>query len=257
MLFAQMQLPLPFLRVADDGASPGVRPPLVRPDSPVTQSTETPVEFVRVSRARRYILRVRPDGTLRVTVPRGGSRREAQQFVEKQRRWIERERLRVRSEHAPRTWRDGSEILLRGLSVRIAVTPVANGWLVMYGDRRVRVNGTADVRTGIESDLRELARAELVPRLRELAARHGLEPGAVSIRNQRSRWGSCGRSGRIALNFRLVQMPAAIRDYVLLHELMHLRQQNHSRRFWRLVESACPEYRDAERWLRVEGRALF
>ena len=61
----------------------------------------------------------------------------------------------------------------------------------------------------------------------------------------------------IALNFRLVQMPPAVCDYVLLHELMHLRQQNHSRRYWRLVEAVCPNYREAERWLRVEGKALF
>jgi predicted metal-dependent hydrolase len=252
-----MQLPLPFLRVTDDTGTTGARPPLVRPESPVDAAGEALIEFVRVSRARRYILRVRPDGTLRVTVPRGGSCREAQQFVEKQRRWIERERQRVRSEQAPRMWRDGSEILVGGVPVRIAVTPVANGFLVTYGDRRVRIESADDVRAAIEWDLRELARLELVPRLRELAAAHGLAPGAVSIRNQRSRWGSCARNGRIALNFRLVQMPPAIRDYVLLHELMHLRQQNHSRRFWRLVAAACPDYQDAERWLRAEGRALF
>ena len=64
-------------------------------------------------------------------------------------------------------------------------------------------------------------------------------------------------SGRIALNFRLVQMPPFVSDYVLLHELMHLKQQNHSRRFWRLVEAACPEFRAAERWLKTEGRSLF
>ena len=81
--------------------------------------------------------------------------------------------------------------------------------------------------------------------------------GAVTIRNQRSRWGSCARNGNITLNFRLVQMPAHVRDYVLLHELMHIRQQNHSRRFWRLVEAVCPGFRDAERWLRTTGRTLF
>ena len=91
----------------------------------------------------------------------------------------------------------------------------------------------------------------------ELAAKHGLAHGPISIRNQRSRWGSCARTGNIALNYRLVQMPPAVRDYVLVHELMHLRQQNHSRRFWKLVATACPQYRDAERWLRVEGQALF
>ena len=79
----------------------------------------------------------------------------------------------------------------------------------------------------------------------------------VTIRNQRSRWGSCSRSGVIALNFRLVQTPPAVCEYVLIHELMHLREQNHSRRYWYLVEEVCPGFREAERWLRVEGKALF
>jgi len=79
----------------------------------------------------------------------------------------------------------------------------------------------------------------------------------VTIRNQRSRWGSCARNGNIALNFRLIQMPPEVCDYVLIHELMHIRQQNHSRRFWKLVAAACPEFRERERWLRVQGRSLF
>ena len=87
--------------------------------------------------------------------------------------------------------------------------------MVSYGDRRVLARPDADVRTVVETDLRRLAREELEPRLRALAAVYDLEPGRVSIRNQRSRWGSCARDGNIALNFRLVQMPPAIRDYVL------------------------------------------
>jgi hypothetical protein len=216
------------------------------------------VEFVRARRARRYILRVRPDGSLRVTIPRGGSRREAEQFVNAHRGWAERERLRVRGEHAAATWHEGDEILLRGAPVRLALAPGgAAGWLD-YGDRRVRVPpGTADLRPLVETDLRDLARRELVPRLAALAAAHSLQVSRVTIRNQRSRWGSCSRSGAIALNFRLVQVPPEVRDYVLLHELMHLREQNHSRRFWRLVEAACPDFRASERWLRREGKALF
>ena len=215
------------------------------------------IEFVRVRRARRYILRVRPDGTLRVTVPRGGSRREAEQFVRKHQRWIRRERDRVRTEHAPAEWMDGSEILLRGAAVRIVVESGNGTMVVRYGDREVTMAPSANVRPAVEDDLRLIATTELVPRLQELADAHRLAPGSVSIRNQRSRWGSCGRNGNIALNFRLVQMPADVRDYVLLHELMHIRQQNHSRRFWRLVESVCPAFRDAERWLRTMGKTLF
>ena len=126
------------------------------------------------------------------------------------------------------------------------------------GDQRVRIAaGVVNLRPAVELALRRIAGRELVPRLQELAAAHGLSVARVTIRNQRSRWGSCSRRGVIALNFRLVQMPPAVCDYVLLHELMHLRQQNHSRRYWRLVEAVCPEYREAERWLRVEGKALF
>ena len=165
-------------------------------------------------RARRYILRVRPDGTLRVTIPRGGSRAEATTFLAKHTAWVARERERVRDQRA----------------------------------------GLPPER---EAELRALAADTLVPRLYELAAQHGLAVAKVSIRNQRSRWGSCSRAGAISLNFRLVLMPEWVRDYVLIHELMHLRQQNHAPRFWRLVERACPEFRDAERWLRRQGRTLF
>ena len=248
-----MQLPLPFS--PSEGENHGRA--IVGPSPPDARLSEPGIEFVRMRRARRYILRVKPDGSLRVTVPRGGSRREAQEFVDRQRRWIDRERHRVRSEHAPREWRHGTEILLNGDRVTITVVPAADGFLVTYGNRALRVQGAGDLRAVIEADLTELARSELPPRLVDLALLHGLVPGRVSIRDQHSRWGSCARSGGIALNFRLVQMPPDIRDYVLLHELMHLRQQNHSRRFWRLIQNACPGFREAERWLRLEGKSLF
>jgi predicted metal-dependent hydrolase len=205
-------------------------------------------------RARKYILRVRPDGSLRVTIPRGGSRAGALRFVETHLQWIDRERARLEAAHAPRCWTSGSIIPLRGELVALTVV----GGVASYGDRTVRVpQGTDDLRPLIESDLRALARETLIPRLHELAAQHGLTIGRVTIRNQRSRWGSCSGAGRIALNFRLVQMPPAVCDYVLIHELMHIPQPNHGSRFWRLVAGACPEFRAAERWLKVEGRGLF
>jgi predicted metal-dependent hydrolase len=243
-----VQLDLPFLRNTEPTGEVVPRAPLL--PHPV-------IEFVRVRRARRYILRVRPDGTLRVTVPRGGSRREAEQFVQKHHRWITGERRRVAREQSPREWADGSEILLRGECVRVSVEERNGSVTIAYGDRRVTARAPVDVRRAVEADLRELAREELVPRLYDLASEHKVQIGTVTIRNQRSRWGSCARSGNIALNFRLVQMPSQVTDYVLLHELMHIKQQNHSRRFWRLVESVYPKFRDAERWLRTEGKTLF
>jgi predicted metal-dependent hydrolase len=242
----------------------------VQPDLPFQIEPEQPaapapgefawedrIEFVRVRRARRYILRVRPDGSLRVTIPRAGSRAEATAFVARQIAWIARERARLRREQTPVRWTDGSIIRLDGNAVAIEIIHLAAGAVTRYGGRVVRVNNHADVRAEIERDMRQLARERLVPRLHELAAQYGLTISRVTIRNQRSRWGSCSRARAIALNFRLVQMPPEVRDYVLIHELMHLRQQNHGPRFWGLVEQACPSYRDAERWLRVHGRTLF
>jgi len=162
--------------------------------------------------ARRYVMRVRPDGDLRVTIPRGGSRREAERFVERNRSWAERQRSRILAARRP----------------------------------------AAEIRA-----LRARAAAELPPQLRALAERHGLVVRRISIRDQRSRWGSCSASGHIALNFRLLLMPADVREYILIHELMHLQQANHSRRFWRLVAAACPGFREAERWLRAHGPSVF
>jgi predicted metal-dependent hydrolase len=245
----RVQLDLPFLQVPRSSSRDVLPSP---PEPPPV------IEFVRVRRARRYILRVRPDGTLRVTVPRGGSRREAEQFVRKHQRWITGERRRVQVENAPRHWQDGSEILLHGEPVRISVELRGDSTVeIVYGGRRLAAPEQTAVRAAVEGDLRDLARAELVDRLRELAAEHEIRIGTVAIRNQRSRWGSCARNGNIALNFRLVQMPLLVRDYVLLHELMHIKQQNHSRRFWRLVEAVYPSFREAERWLRTQGRSLF
>ena len=230
-----------------------------RGDPPVPPAPASPaVDFVRMRRARRYVLRVRPDGSVRVTVPRGGSRAEAVRFLEKHTEWIQRERSRLRSSHGPPQWTDGSTMLLDGVRVTIRVDEDGDDRRVCCGARVVRIPaGAVDLRPYIEADLRALAREELPPRLGALAAVHGVTVAGVSIRNQKSRWGSCSPSGRIALNFRLVQMPREVSDYVLLHELMHLQQQNHSRRFWRLVEAACPGFRAAERWLKTEGRGLF
>jgi len=238
-----VQLDLPFLRS--------------QPSAPPEESSPERVEFVRVRKARRYILRVRPDGTLRVTIPRGGSRAEAIAFVGRHLSWVARERARVRKERAPVCWTHGSTILVGGEPHIITVVDSASGLSAHYAERVVRIIDAADARPEVERDLRDLASRQLIPRLQQLAARHGLNVKKVTIRNQRSRWGSCARTGAIALNFRLVQMPPVVCDYVLVHELMHLKEQNHGPRFWALVERACPEYREAERWLRRSGRALF
>jgi predicted metal-dependent hydrolase len=117
--------------------------------------------------------------------------------------------------------------------------------------------GGGDVRDVVHAGLRALATGELPPRCLALAGTCGWRPAAVTVRNQRSRWGSCSSRGTITLNWRLVQMPPAVADYVMLHELAHLRHPNHSHRFWRAVAGVCADWRSSERWLRRHGRELL
>jgi predicted metal-dependent hydrolase len=129
--------------------------------------------------------------------------------------------------------------------------------MIRFGGELIRVPAAAaDLRPAIERYLWRLATRELPPRVLEFAAQHELPVRRVSVRNQKSRWGSCSRRGTISLNWRLIQAPPFVRDYICLHELMHLREMNHSARFWREVERVCPDYETAERWLKQHSALL-
>jgi predicted metal-dependent hydrolase len=153
-----------------------------------------------------------------VTIPRRGSKRDAVAFVQEQHVWIARQLERL---------------------------------------ERARARPSAVTPPEVLRELRERARHELPSRLQELATEFGLIISRVTIRDQRWRWGSCSRTGTISLNWRLVSMPDWVRDYVLIHELMHLKRLDHSPRFWELVAEACPEYRAARKWLRTDARTSF
>ena len=217
-----------------------------------------PLVMVHNPRARRYLLRLRADGAARVTIPRGGSMAMARQFVERHAAWLEREFHRFQSQpRKPLAWTMGTEILLRGNWVRIEPGFNDKAGTFCFGVESAGIlNSTVDLRPVIEGHLRQLASRELPPRVLELAAGQGLTVRRVTVRNQKSRWGSCSRRGTISLNWRLIQTPAFVSDYICLHELMHLRQMNHSPRFWREVERACPDYRTAKRWLKEHADLL-
>jgi len=186
----------------------------------------TDLVFTRHPKARRYVLRVGDDGIVRVTVPRWGSKKEAAAFAERERAWIEKQRRRNEERRT-----NGDD-------------PGTNG----------QAPGTSSEDPGPIREGSARAKLELPPRVFELAARYRLTVARVSIRNQRWRWGSCSRAGHICLNWRLVDMPDWVRDYVIIHELMHLKRMDHSPRFWKLVEKACPDYETARRWLRHYAR---
>ena len=231
--------------------------PLVSPTDPARRTLSIrgrtyEIAIARHRRARRYVLRVCPDGSLRLTVPRGSSIGGGLAFAARQADWIERERLRQGTRSQP--WVDGVTVLFRG---RQEPLRVSGGHIWCGAERIGPAAAAADLRATVEAYWRAAAQRELPPRLMELAAHHELPVTRVWVRNERSRWDACSPRGVITLNWRLIQMPPAVAEYVLLHELMHVRQPNHSRRFWREVQSVCPAWRDSERWLRRHGRDIL
>lgn len=108
-----------------------------------------------------------------------------------------------------------------------------------------------------DTTLRRRAVEELPPQLLALAREHGITVPRISVRDQRTRWGACSGRGSITLNWRLILAPGFVREYVMIHELMHRRELNHSKRFWAHVRAACPRYREARQWLLTDGQRLF
>jgi predicted metal-dependent hydrolase len=214
------------------------------------------ISFVRNDRARRYVLRVPSGDAVRCTVPRRGNMAEAARFVQAHTAWIKAQLEKRRANPPnPSHWPHGHEILYRGEKTRIEVRD-ADG-VIAFADQIIPHRGdTADLRPIIERRMRWIATKELPPRVRELAAQRGLHVARVSVRAQKSRWGSCSHTGTISLNWRLVQTPPLVRDYVIVHELMHMRHMNHSDRFWNAVAEAFPEWKSAETWLKRHGRII-
>jgi len=228
------------------------------PPATASSAAEERIVFERSSRARNYRLTLRRDGTAVATIPLRGSEREARAFVEAHRDWLERARERQRRRpRAAAVWTLNTHVLWRGEMVEIrAATFGERPSVALAADvfRVARLDG--DLRPTLEAAFARRARVELPARTWELAAVTGVEVKQVTVRNQRTRWGSCSSTGVISLNWRLIQTPDFVRDYIIYHELMHLREMNHSERFWARVAEVCPAWEEAERWLKRNGSLL-
>jgi predicted metal-dependent hydrolase len=213
------------------------------------------IVFRRSANARNYRISLGRDGVAIATVPARGSMREAEHFVELNREWLDRARERLRSR--PRLasiWTIGTTVLWRGQFEEIRPAAEGDRPSVCVGAdvfRVPRLDG--DLRTVLEARFLRLAKVELPARAWELAAQTRMNVTRVSVRDQRSRWGSCTAGGVVSLNWRLILTPESVRDYIIHHELMHLREMNHSDRFWACVDEVFPGWRDAEAWIKRNG----
>jgi predicted metal-dependent hydrolase len=209
----------------------------------------------RSDRARRIRVRVDPrDGGVEVVLPRRAAAREAAAAVVELRGWIARRRAEVARAQARVAARGGT---VPYLGVDLALRPEAG---------RTRVHRRGDVllvpedddaaRAAIERWYRRQARLEIAPRLDAAAAALGREYTKLTIRDQRTRWGSCSATGAMSFNWRLLLAPDVVLEYVVRHEACHLVALDHSSRFWGLMGRLMPGYEVPRRWLRDHGATL-
>ena len=223
--------------------------------------TAIPYRIRRSERARRARILVGGDG-VEVVVPRRFPLREVEPFVEAKRVWIERTLRRLERSHAefpPPRLEDGGEVPYLGerLSLLVRVQPGrSRPRVARRGGVLMVALGGGSLGDALESWYRRRAREEVTVRLDAAVARAGARYASLSIRGQRTRWASCSTTGAMSFNYNLLLAPPEILGYVIEHEVAHLEVPDHSERFWRLLASRCPDWREHERWLRRHGQAL-
>jgi predicted metal-dependent hydrolase len=213
-----------------------------------------PVEWRRSARARRVSLRIDARaGTVVVTLPPRAARRAGMALLATHAAWV-RERLAALKPAV--AFEPGDEVLLDGRPHVIRHDPSAARPRIDPG--AIVVGGAQD---GIRLAVANFLQAEAAGRIGAIAVRHAatldVVPKLVRLKDLRSRWGSCSHDGTLAFSWRLVMAPAWVLDYVVAHEVAHLRELNHSERFWAHVARLTPHRAAAVDWLRAEGPALL
>lgn len=215
---------------------------------------EPPIEVAlrRSARARRYSLRVSQlDGRVTLTLPKSAPLDEGLAFLRDKENWI---RGHLTSHPGVAVVRIGETVPFEGVPVAITAAPVRGPRL--EGGQLLVPADPARVGQRVAAFLKHAARDRLALASDRHAAALGCGYGRLTLRDTRSRWGSCSSNGDLMYSWRLIMAPPEVLDYVAAHEVGHLREMNHSAAFWALVEQLCPRYRAHRSWLRANGSTL-
>jgi predicted metal-dependent hydrolase len=225
-----------------------------RPDGGRFADAGGAIEYTvrRSARAQRVRVNVRAHTEVEVVLPQRAPERAAAAAVRELAPWIER-RLAEGRRALARVTERGESVPYLGRQLELVREP---------GRTRARISSerllvpAGEHRPAVERLYRRLARAEVAARLDRAAAEAGLSYTTLSIRSQSTRWASCSARGAMSFNWRLLLAPEPVLDYVVWHEVCHLRVRDHSPRFWSLVERWCPGWREQRDWLRANGATL-
>ncbi len=222
-----------------------------------------PIEVRRHPRARRLTLRVsRTQHTVILTMPRSSDLAEADRFLTRNRDWV-CERLERVPEPVPLT--EGAVFPLRGVPHEIEIEAAKRGAgvveIVARAGRRVPIVIVRGTPEHAPRRLKDWLLAEAARDLQESVSRYArmlrVKPLRITLRDQKTRWGSCSSAGQLSFSWRLLMAPPVVLDYVAAHEVAHLVEMNQGPHFWRLVDRIMPRSSEAKAWLRIHGMDLY
>jgi predicted metal-dependent hydrolase len=220
----------------------------------IVHGREASLRWRRSARARRIGLRIDPvAGDIVITLPPRGSRRVGLSLLREHEAWIA-----AKLDALPMALRieAGGVIPLHGRPHRIVHAPRGRG--VRIADQAIHVAGDAEfLARRVRDALGLLARDRFSRLALHKAAQADLRPRAVRVRDTSSRWGSCAADGTLMFSWRLIMAPDFVQDYVVAHEVAHLRHMNHKPQFWALAEALTPHREAASRWLNQHGQGLL
>lgn len=211
------------------------------------------VAVKRSALARRISLRIDPARGAVLMLPVKARLAEGERFLLAHRVWLAERLARL---PGPVALGDGASVPLLGVPHPVRHVPGARRGVWVEGGE-ILVSGLPEhVGRRTADFLKSEAKRLIAPRAQDMAARLGRKTGRITVKDTRSRWGSCSSAGDLAFSWRLVLAPEQILDYVVAHEVAHLEQMNHSPAFWAVVESLVGDHRPARRWLKVNGAGL-
>ena len=217
------------------------------------------VEIHKLVRSKRKTLSliVETDGTLTVRAPLRMKEADIRQFVEAKKDWIKRKQAQALKDAVPpRQYVNGEKFLYLGEKVPLRIIPDGKPALVMERVFKLTKPAQPQAESVFEAWYKKQARTVLSERVEFFARKYEFKVGKIRISSARTRWGSYSSKGTLSLTWRLVMAPLEIIDYVVVHELCHLKEMNHSRAFWARVETILPDYKRRRKWLKEHGGTL-
>lgn len=223
-----------------------------------------PYKLIRSNR-RSIALIVEADGGLTVRAPLRLPQAAIEAFIQEKSAWIVEKQANARAQSelsgrppgGARRFEPGEKMLYLGQPYTLELVDRQAQHLTFAQGFRLLKSAQPRAAQVFEAWYKAQARQYFTRRAGELARQHGFTYSSLRLSSARTRWGSCSARGTISLTWRLIMAPPAVIDYVILHELAHLKQRNHSARFWTLVETLDPEYRPHRSWLKQNGESLY